>query len=77
MADQVVVTTKPWWTSKTIWLNVIATVTEILTMFNNMPGGENLKMYIPLVAGVLNIVLRTITGSPITGSPADRKGFSA
>ena len=58
---------KKWYTSKTIWFNVIFTVLTILS--NSLPALQSQFQITPevyaMVAGFVNIVLRAITASPI------------
>jgi hypothetical protein len=54
---------KPWWQSKTIWLNVISGLLEGAQLFIGVqfiPPG-----ILTLVTNVLNIVLRKMTSQPI------------
>ena len=62
--------TKPWWQSKTIWVNAITATTATLTVL----GGQQIVIDHPALAaaivaalGGLNIVLRIITVLPIGG----------
>ena len=68
MADAVVVS-KPWYLSKTVWVNLITTIVGIL----GYVGGSSMIAANPaLVAaivsatGVLNVILRLVSGVPIT-----------
>ena len=58
---------KKWYTSKTIWFNVIFTVLTILS--NSLPALQSQFQITPevyaMIAGFVNIVLRAITSSPI------------
>jgi hypothetical protein len=58
---------KKWYTSKTIWFNVIFTVLTILS--NSLPALQSQFQITPevyaMIAGFVNIVLRAITASPI------------
>jgi len=59
---------KPWWTSKTIWLNTITAAVATLTALQGQAiVGEYPKAAAAVVAvlGVLNIGLRLITVLPI------------
>jgi hypothetical protein len=58
---------KKWYTSTTIWFNVIFTVLTILS--NSLPALQSQfqitsEVY-AMIAGFVNIVLRAITASPI------------
>lgn len=58
---------KKWYTSKTIWFNVIFTVLTILS--NSLPALQSQFQITPevyaMISGFVNIVLRAITASPI------------
>jgi len=57
---------KPFWESKTFWLNVIAIAVLVADyLFTNqiIPAGIGV-----LVLGILNIVLRFLTSQPLSGS---------
>ena len=58
---------KKWYTSKTIWFNVIFAVLTILS--NSLPAIQSQFQITPevyaIVAGFVNIILRAITASPI------------
>lgn len=58
---------KKWYTSKTIWFNVIFTALTILS--NSLPALQSQFQITPevyaMIAGFVNIVLRAITSSPI------------
>lgn len=54
--------TKPFWQSKTIWLNVAAAVVVIFSEYQN-------PAHIAQALAVVNVVLRYFTTTPITVSP--------
>ena len=58
---------KKWYTSKTIWFNVMFTVFTILS--NSLPAIQSQFQITPevyaMITGFVNIVLRAITSSPI------------
>ena len=58
---------KKWYTSKTIWFNVIFTALTILS--NSLPALQSQFQITPevyaMIAGFVNIVLRAITSSAI------------
>lgn len=63
---------KPWYTSKTLWWNVLTIVLAILgfLMTTAAQGGLPFHIdtrYLVLVAGVVNILLRCVTTQPLTG----------
>ena len=61
---------KPWWQSKTVWLNIIAAIVSIGSALNTVVPQSWLPV-IGLVVGIANIVLRFFTsGTPITLSSA-------
>ena len=54
---------KPWYVSKTIWLNIISALIELGQVFldlNILPSGTIL-----LIINVLNIILRVITKTEV------------
>lgn len=58
---------KPWYTSKTIWANLIAAVVTIAGVFG-LDLGLDEAAQAQLVGGVMvvvNIVLRLVTNTPI------------
>ena len=63
--DNTTIISKKWWTSKTLWVNIISIL--ILTI----QSGTGLQLPIPIAAqatiiAILNIILRTITNSNLT-----------
>lgn len=62
---------KPFWQSKTFWLNVVTIVLAILTITEPGLIGIDPKMLL-WITGVLNIVVRFLTDQPIawTGAQA-------
>lgn len=68
MNDAVVVSAKPWWKSKTLWLNLISAVLIALESQFSMlqpylPG--SVYAWIATVLTVSNAVLRVITAAPL------------
>jgi hypothetical protein len=64
----VVVNAKPWWKSKTLWLNLIAAAlialeAEFSLLQPLLPG--NVYAYFAVVLPVANALLRVITVAPI------------
>lgn len=64
---------KPFWESKTMWINVLTVVAMILSFVidTHMAGGLPLDLdprWIALALGIVNIVLRSVTNQPITRS---------
>lgn len=61
---------KSWWESKTIWLNVVAVAFGLLTAFHvALPADltqDTVVGAIMSLVGVAGIVLRFVTGKPIT-----------
>jgi uncharacterized membrane protein len=58
-------TTKPWWQSKTIWINVL---TLMVTLIAQLMGWEELKAYTPellIASNAINLVLRFISTAAI------------
>lgn len=61
-------TSKPWWSSKTIWVNVIAGIASVTTAF-----GLNLNLDVAsqtaIVGGAIaiaNIILRAVSKTAVT-----------
>jgi len=62
---------KKWYTSKTIWFNVISTILGIVAeLSNTFPVSDHPKLWISIVA-VGNIILRFLTTEPITSAPTE------
>lgn len=62
-------TAKPWWTSKTIWANLLALIAIILNgLFGVELDAETQAALATSILAVLNIALRVITTQPIRGS---------
>ena len=56
--------TKPFWKSKTIWLNILATAVAIVQAVQGQPW-INLEVQIAILA-VLNALVRLITNTAVT-----------
>ena len=57
---------KNWWKSKTIWVNLGAIVTMVAAKYGfNVALSEEMLTSIPLILGIVNIFLRSITHKPI------------
>jgi hypothetical protein len=56
-------TTKPWWQSKTIIINILSIVIAILGFLIPIPA---LGPILTVVVSVLNIILRLVTVLPIS-----------
>lgn len=68
MNDAVVVSAKPWWKSKTLWLNLIAAAlialeAQFTLLQPYLPG--NVYAWFAVVLTVSNAVLRVITAAPL------------
>lgn len=63
---------KPWYTSKTVWANVIVVVVAILAYLGAQPNllPAEFAPWVLAGVGVLNIVLRFLTGAPLAGKKA-------
>ena len=57
---------KPFWKSKTIWINILTAVIEL----SGALGGLIPPMALQLTTNVLNILLRLITNQPVTVLPS-------
>ena len=56
--------TKPWWQSKTIWLNTIVAVIALLDTMRDQvlaTAGNHWGTMIVLAVAVVNVALRTVT----------------
>ncbi|WP_157218657.1 hypothetical protein [Flavisphingomonas formosensis] len=56
--------TKAWWQSRTIWLNIVATVFAVLGAMKLLPEGleqDQVVTAIMAIVGVVNFVLRIAT----------------
>jgi hypothetical protein len=72
MARRVTVTTKRWFESRTVWLNVIGFVLGMLSLTEFMMIiPQSWGPYIAAVVAILNFALRYFTVSPI-GIGADK-----
>jgi hypothetical protein len=64
-------TNKPWWASKTIWVNIIAAVAAISTAFG-LDLGLDAEQQTAIVGGVMavvNVGLRLVTTAPVAVRP--------
>mgnify|MGYP001574484141 CR=1 FL=1 len=62
---------KKWYTSKTIWFNVITTILGLVAeLSNTFPVSDHPKLWISIVA-VGNIILRFLTTQSITSAPTE------
>jgi uncharacterized membrane protein len=60
-------TSKKWWTSKTLWFNFLAFVVAVATGFGytgELP--EDWAVFVPAVIAVINLILRWVTKQPIS-----------
>ena len=66
--DAELVTTKPWWKSKTIWVQLLPMAVAVLALLADSELITNPQAVagLLLAIGVINIVLRSITGQPLT-----------
>jgi hypothetical protein len=59
-------THKPWYTSKTLWLNVITLLVAILSLVpQSFELEEPILKVVLFLNAVLNIVMRFVSGQPI------------
>lgn len=61
MTETRMTTTKPWYASKTMWTNIAALGGSLATFFAT---GETEALAVA-VLGLINMVLRMLTGQPI------------
>lgn len=57
---------KPWWKSKTQWVNILSTIAGIGATLGVIPALGPVAGGALAVSGVANIILRSITTQPIT-----------
>lgn len=65
--------TKPFWASKTLWINAIMLIATVGTAFG-FDFGLDAQTQVAVVGGVMavvNLVLRFMTKSAVTGSTPD------
>jgi hypothetical protein len=64
---------KVWYTSKTIWFNVLTTALAIIGFLmvtqstTGLPFDIDAK-WLLIAAGIINIILRAVTNQPLSGS---------
>jgi hypothetical protein len=59
---------KTWWQSRTVWVNVVATLFAVLGTFKLLPTGLDQDMVVTAIMGVVaitNVVLRLLTSQAI------------
>ena len=59
---------KTWWQSRTVWVNVVATLFAILGTFKFLPADVDQDMIVTAIMGVVaiaNVVLRLLTHKAI------------
>ncbi|WP_435100811.1 hypothetical protein [Arhodomonas sp. AD133] len=61
-------TAKPWWASKTLWVNVLALIAAVTGALGIDVGldAETQTAIVGGIMGVVNIVLRLVTDRPVT-----------
>jgi len=60
--------TKTWWQSRTVWVNVVATLFAVLGMFKLLPANIDQDSVVTAIMGVVaiaNVVLRLATRQAI------------
>ncbi len=60
--------TKSWWQSRTVWVNVVATLFAMLGTFNLLPANIDQDSVVTAIMGavaIANVVLRLTTRQPI------------
>lgn len=71
LATGIVIAPKPWYTSKTVQVNTGLIALFILTQLPFMPGVPAAWFpWLAMAVGVVNLLLRLRTGTPIAGTPA-------
>uniref|UniRef100_A0A6M3L1D3 Uncharacterized protein n=1 Tax=viral metagenome TaxID=1070528 RepID=A0A6M3L1D3_9ZZZZ len=61
---------KKWWASKTLWLNVLATIITIIQALQGQAWVN--PEYQILVLAILNAIVRLLTNTSISGTPASK-----
>jgi hypothetical protein len=59
---------KTWWQSRTVWVNVVATLFAVLGTFKLLPTGLDQDTIVTAIMGVVaiaNVVLRLLTNQAI------------
>lgn len=64
---------KPWYQSKTIWLNAVTFAAGMLAVIQVTPNllPDSATPWIVLALAGCNLLLRLVTGEPLAGTPAD------
>jgi len=60
--------TKTWWQSRTVWVNVVATLFAVLSTFKLLPANIDQDSVIAAIMGavaIANVVLRLVTRQAI------------
>ena len=60
--------TKSWWQSRTVWVNVVATLFAVLGTFKLLPANIDQDSVVTAIMGavaIVNVVLRLVTRQPI------------
>jgi len=61
--------TKNWWESRTVWVNVVATLFAVLGTFKLLPANIDQDSVVTAIMGavaIANVVLRLVTKHAIT-----------
>ena len=61
---------KNWWVSKTLWLNILATAVVLVQAIQGQPWVN--PEYQVFALAVLNTLVRLLTNTAISGTPASR-----
>jgi len=63
---------KSQWKSKTLWANIIILILSFIPgiqeFLKTLPGGEEIAAQVLRLTVVLNLILRTLTGGPVSGA---------
>ncbi len=68
MQRQIYVAPKRWWASKTIWVSILTFIIGLLGFLAGQDFVTNhpqLPAFIAMALGILNVLLRFVTGRPI------------
>lgn len=70
MQHTVITTVKPWWQSKTLWINGLTILAALIAMLIDMQAAGDLPFdldgeWVAFVLAMVNFVMRWMTGQPL------------
>lgn len=65
---------KNWWTSKTVWVNILTVLVGIVGVVQVSAGTlpPAALPYLTMAGGILNVILRFVTSQPVTQRAATK-----